>query len=86
MDGFQENDRIIVIGATNLSSTLDQALLRPGRFDHKIEVRLPNTQERSEILGIHLKKKKHTITNQVINFSASITEGMSGAELEGMIN
>jgi ATP-dependent 26S proteasome regulatory subunit len=55
MDGFQENDRIIVVAATNLASSLDPALQRPGRFDHKIEVTLPNLQDRKEIFKIHLK-------------------------------
>lgn len=57
MDGFQENDRIIVVAATNLASSLDPALQRPGRFDHKIEVTLPNLQDRKEIIKIHLKNK-----------------------------
>lgn len=43
MDGFEENDKILVVAATNLASTLDPALSRPGRFDHKIEITLPNT-------------------------------------------
>jgi cell division protease FtsH len=55
MDGFEENDRIIVVAATNLASTLDPALLRPGRFDRKIEISLPSPQERLDILKIHLK-------------------------------
>ncbi len=55
MDGFEENDRIIVVAATNLASTLDPALLRPGRFDRKIEISLPNPQDRLDILKIHLK-------------------------------
>lgn len=55
MDGFQENDRILVIAATNLNNTLDAALQRPGRFDHKIEVHLPNFDDRKEIMKIHLK-------------------------------
>lgn len=55
MDGFEENDRIVVVAATNLASTLDQALLRPGRFDRKVEVCLPSSNERKEILNIHLK-------------------------------
>lgn len=42
MDGFEENDRIIVVAATNLAKSLDPAILRPGRFDHKIEITLPN--------------------------------------------
>ena len=55
MDGFEENDRIIVVAATNLASSLDQALQRPGRFDHKIEITLPSEVERKEIIKIHLK-------------------------------
>jgi len=55
MDGFEENDRIIVVAATNLASTLDPALLRPGRFDRKIEISLPNPKDRLDILKIHLK-------------------------------
>jgi ATP-dependent Zn protease len=55
MDGFEENDRIIVVAATNLASSLDPALQRPGRFDHKIEVTLPNLEDRKEIVKIHLK-------------------------------
>jgi ATP-dependent 26S proteasome regulatory subunit len=54
MDGFVENDRILVVAATNLVKTIDPALLRPGRFDHKIEVSLPNTDARKDILKIHL--------------------------------
>jgi ATP-dependent Zn protease len=55
MDGFEENDRIIVVAATNLASSLDPALQRPGRFDHKIEVTLPNLEDRKDIVKIHLK-------------------------------
>ena len=55
MDGFEENDRILVIAATNIASTLDPALQRPGRFDHKIEIQLPNVTERKAIFQIHLK-------------------------------
>jgi cell division protease FtsH len=55
MDGFEENDRIIIVAATNLANTLDQALLRPGRFDRKIEITLPSSMDRMEILKIHLK-------------------------------
>lgn len=55
MDGFEENDQILVVAATNLSATLDPALSRPGRFDHKIEVLPPNAEERKDIFKIHLK-------------------------------
>jgi cell division protease FtsH len=59
MDGFEDNDKIIVVAATNLASTLDPALLRPGRFDRKVEVTLPSTTDRKEIFKIHLKNKLH---------------------------
>lgn len=65
MDGFEENDRIVVVAATNLATTLDPALQRPGRFDHKIEISLPNLQERKEIFKIHLK-------NVCFNFSNNL--------------
>lgn len=55
MDGFEENNRIIVVAATNLASSLDPALQRPGRFDHKIEIHLPDVNDRKEIIKIHLK-------------------------------
>lgn len=55
MDGFEENDRIVVVAATNLDKTLDAALLRPGRFDHKIQIDLPSLNDRREIISIHLR-------------------------------
>ena len=55
MDGFEENDRIIVVGATNLIKSIDPALMRPGRFDHKIQISLPTAEERKQILMIHMK-------------------------------
>jgi len=55
MDGFEENDQILVVAATNLATTLDPALQRPGRFDQKIEIKLPNELERVEIFKIHLR-------------------------------
>ena len=57
MDGFEENNQIIVVGATNLLGNLDPALLRPGRFDRIIEIQLPNPHERFKILKIHLRDK-----------------------------
>lgn len=50
MDGFEDSEGIIVMAATNLVQNIDPAILRPGRFDHKIEITLPNTDERMEIL------------------------------------
>jgi ATP-dependent Zn protease len=56
MDGIEENKNIIVIGATNREDLLDQALVRPGRFDYKIHVELPNKLERINIFNLYLKK------------------------------
>jgi len=86
MDGFEENDRIIVVAATNFASNLDPALQRPGRFDRKIEIKLPTVQERSQILKIHLKNKTHSVTDEHINVVSSLTDGMSGADLENLVN
>jgi cell division protease FtsH len=61
MDGFEENEGILVIAATNLINNLDQALVRAGRFDHKIEIKLPTAPERAQIIKIHLKNKKHNL-------------------------
>jgi len=66
MDGFEENDQIIVVAATNLANTLDPALSRPGRFDRKIEISLPNAADRKEILRIHLKNVGIGLLNKVI--------------------
>ena len=60
MDGFEENDRIVVVAATNLDKTLDAALLRPGRFDHKIQIDLPSLSDRREIISIHLRNVRAT--------------------------
>ena len=64
MDGFEENKKIIVVGATNLARNLDPAILRPGRFDYKIEISLPNAEERKEIFKIHLKN----VSNIVLSY------------------
>ncbi len=86
MDGFEVNDSIVVVAATNLDKTLDPALLRPGRFDHKIQIDLPNMNERKEIIRIHLRNKKHSIEENQIVQTADKTEGLSGAEIENVIN
>ena len=97
MDGFEENDRIIVVAATNLASSLDPALQRPGRFDHKIEVTLPNLEDRKEIVKIHLKnvsikiiyplyQKSNQVNEEDVQKVAQLTEGMSGAEIENIVN
>merc|ERR1711939_245545 len=58
MDGFTPNNGVIVIAATNRSDILDEALLRPGRFDRQLAVNLPNASSRVEILKVHAKNKK----------------------------
>lgn len=57
MDGFMENDKIIIVAATNLVDSLDPALLRPGRFDRKVAIPLPVEKERKKIFEIHLRGK-----------------------------
>jgi len=85
MDGFKDNDNIIVIGATNLVEALDPAVLRPGRFDKHIEVPLPNVSGREEIINLYLSK---TLVNKDMNVHdlAKKTAGFSGADLENLVN
>lgn len=85
MDGFNQNDAIIVIAATNRIDSLDRALLRPGRFDRKVFIGLPDRESRKAILMYYLKKCQYDST---INFEylADITQGMSGADLKNLVN
>nr|CCA94599.1 HflB protein [Candidatus Phytoplasma mali] len=85
MDGFTPSQGIIVIGATNRADMLDAALLRPGRFDRKILVNLPDIKSRAEILKLHAQNKK---LSPDINFHqlAQQTPGMSGAQLAAVLN
>ena len=80
MDGFDNDTNVIVIGATNRSDVLDRALLRPGRFDRKITVNLPNQTDREQILEVHARGKK---IEENVDFKAlaSSTVGFSGADL-----
>jgi cell division protease FtsH len=66
MDGFKELSNVVVIAATNRVNMLDDALLRSGRFDTKIKVELPNEEERTGIMLIHLKKKKHDLNENKV--------------------
>ena len=85
MDGFSENSGIIVLAATNRPDILDSALLRPGRFDRKIEVLLPDIKGRNKILSVHSLSKP--LSDDVdLNFWASRTAGFSGADLENLMN
>ena len=85
MDGFQSQKGIILIGATNRPDVLDTALLRPGRFDRKVHINLPNLKEREAILKVHAKKTPlaaHVNLNKI----ARGTPGFSGADLKNLIN
>ena len=85
MDGFSENEGVIVLAATNRPDVLDKALLRPGRFDTQIVVSSPDVKAREEILEVHSRKKKlgDDVDLKVI---AKNTAGFSGADLENIMN
>jgi cell division protease FtsH len=85
MDGFEGNEGIIVIAATNRVDVLDKALLRPGRFDRQVTVGLPDVKGREQILGVHLKKVP--VANDVeVKYIAQGTPGFSGADLKNLVN
>lgn len=86
MDGFQSNQNILVVAATNLIENIDDALIRPGRFDHKIEIKLPEAPERAQILKIHLQNKKHQLQQRDISEAATFLKGFTGAEIENLVN
>jgi len=85
MDGFEDNNGIIVIGATNFPESLDDALLRPGRFDKHITVSLPDVGGRKEILEMYAKKTK-LCPDVDLNILARGTTGFSGADLCNLMN
>ncbi len=85
MDGFEGNEGIIVIAATNRPDVLDKALLRPGRFDRQVTVGLPDVKGREQILNVHLKKVP-TATDVEIKYIAQGTPGFSGADLANLVN
>ena len=85
MDGFKENSGIIVLAATNRVDILDPAILRPGRFDRKIAVGVPDVGGREEILQIHAKNKP--LGDDVdLHGIAATTAGFTGADLENLLN
>ena len=85
MDGFDRESRVIVLAATNRPDVLDQALLRPGRFDRRVVLDLPDIKEREEIMKIHAKGKP--LTKDVdLKKIATRTPGFSGADLANLIN
>ncbi len=85
MDGFEPNDKVIVMAATNRSDVLDPALLRPGRFDRRVVLDLPDRRDREEILLVHSTKKPfgEDVSLKVI---AERTPGFSGADLFSLMN
>lgn len=85
MDGFEPNEKVIVMAATNRPDVLDPALLRPGRFDRRVVIDLPDRGDREEILKIHLSKKSlaEDINLKII---AERTPGFSGADLASLTN
>lgn len=85
MDGFGTNTGIVIIAATNRADVLDPALLRPGRFDRKVIVGLPDVKGREEILKIHARNKK-IAPNVKLSDIARRTPGFSGADIENLLN
>lgn len=85
MDGFTPNDNVIVMAATNRGDMLDPALVRPGRFDRRVQVNLPDLEERKYILKIHAANKPF-VKNLDWEKAAKRTVGFSGADLENMLN
>jgi len=85
MDGFEANEKLIVMAATNRSDVLDPALLRPGRFDRRVTLDLPDRRDRKKILEIHAAKKPLA---DAVNLTtiAERTAGFSGADLESLMN
>lgn len=85
MDGFTDNEGVIVVAATNRSDILDKALLRPGRFDRQVDVGLPDVRGRKQILDVHLKKVP--VAKDVEGkYIARGTPGFSGADLANLVN
>ena len=84
MDGFDGRKGVVIRAATNRPEMLDKALLRPGRFDRRIQMELPDLEGRKSILQVHLKKVKHETID--LDIVARATAGSSGAELANIVN
>lgn len=85
MDGFEPNEKLIVMAATNRPDVLDRALLRPGRFDRRVTIDLPDRESREEILMVH-KKEKPLAEDVNLKVVAERTPGFSGADLASVMN
>jgi cell division protease FtsH len=85
MDGFEQGQNVIVLAATNRADVLDPALLRPGRFDRRVNIDLPDRQDREAILKVHFAKKPHDKSVD-LNALGAKTAGSSGADLANIAN
>lgn len=89
IDGFKEDENVIVFAATNRHDMLDSALTRPGRFDRIIDVNLPDLEARKEIFMVHLKPIKLNLTISMEDYAkrlATLTPGFSGSDLAAICN
>ena len=89
MDGFGTESTVIVLAATNRSDILDNALLRPGRFDRQVEVSLPDRKDREDIFKIYLKKVKIDTSKSIQEYAlrlSTLTPGFSGADISNLVN
>lgn len=85
MDGFEKNQQVIVMAATNRNEVLDPALLRPGRFDRRVTIDLPDKESRRKILEVH-SRKKPLLEDVDLTVIAMRTPGFSGADLQSLMN
>ncbi len=85
MDGFESNDGVILVAATNRPDVLDPALLRPGRFDRRVVVSIPDIRGREEILKVHTRKTPMSVDVNLLVVARG-TPGLSGADLENLVN
>lgn len=87
MDGFERSPGVVFIGATNSPEILDEALIRPGRFDSRVYVPLPDKRGRKAILQVHVRKQKVILADDInLEAIAQATQGLSGADLENLVN